>query len=166
MQCVRNGGEVIGVDLSHAVEVAQRNLQGHEKAHFVQADLFNLPFRKDSFDMASSIGVLMHTGNAHEAFMSMSSHLKKEGIMGISVYQTQNPLHEFNDRWIRAFTIRFSNRLLQDILAQPMFVTMLQAIQGIGYRNGYGRDVGLPCAEPSRDFLKQRELPLRIFLVV
>jgi hypothetical protein len=35
--------------------------------------------------------------------------------MGISVYQKQNPLHEFNDHWLRAFSIQFSPPFLKEL---------------------------------------------------
>ena len=75
-------------------------------AHFVQGDLFKLPFKPGVFDVAYSIGVLMHTGNSEAAFKSTASKVKHGGLIGISVYQKQNPLHEFNDWWLREITIK------------------------------------------------------------
>ncbi len=114
-QCLEHGVEVVGVDLSLAVETAQRNLKDHPQAHFVQGDLFRLPFRPQTFDLVFSIGVLMHTGDPKRAFRSLSGGVKKGGSIGISVYQKQNPLHEFNDKWIRAFTTRFPKPFLRDV---------------------------------------------------
>ncbi len=115
LQCVLQGAEVVGIDLSAAVEDACQNLQGHPNASFVQADMFKLPFRPGIFDMAFSIGVLMHTGDAQKAFTSLAGHVKPGGHVGIGVYQKQNPLHEFNDRWLRAFSIHFSPAFLKDL---------------------------------------------------
>ena len=125
-QCLEHGAEAVGVDLSPAVEAAQRNLKGHRRAHFVQGDLFCLPFRRQTFDLVFSIGVLMHTGDPQRAFRSLAGCVKKGGGMGISVYQKQNPLHEFNDRWIRAFTTRFPKRFLREASR-----VTAQAAQGI-----------------------------------
>jgi len=114
IQCLQNGAEVVGVDLSSAIDVARENLGDHPNAHFVQGDLLSLPFRPQSFDLVFSIGVLMHTGAPQQAFGSITSMAKKGGGVGISVYQKQNPLHEFNDKWIRAFTTRFPRHFLKD----------------------------------------------------
>ncbi len=115
MQALRLGAEVIGVDLSCAVDAAQKNLGGQSNAHFVQGDLLKLPFRKRTLDGAFSIGVLMHTGNAKAAFLSISSHVREGGVIGISVYQKQNPLHEINDWWLRKVTTKWSPEFLKKV---------------------------------------------------
>lgn len=114
-QSVEHGAEVVAVDLSEAVDVACGNLQGHPKAHFVQADLFKPPFRRNTFEMAFSIGVLMHTGDAEKTFKSLSDCVKPRGTISINVYQKQNPLHEFNDRWLRALSIRLRPESLHSL---------------------------------------------------
>ena len=45
---------VVGVDLSVAVEAAQRNLGERPNTAFMQADVFNLPLRPESFDFIYS----------------------------------------------------------------------------------------------------------------
>ena len=46
-----NGATVVGVDLSLAVDAAYRNLNQHQYAHLVPADLWRLPFRPETFDV-------------------------------------------------------------------------------------------------------------------
>src|SRR5262245_41864469 len=48
----RWGAEVVGVDLTRAVDAAAQNLRGRSGVHLVQADLFALPFRDETFDLA------------------------------------------------------------------------------------------------------------------
>lgn len=98
------GGEVIGIDLSRAVDEAFKNLKGERKIHFVQGDLFKLPFKKETFDFIFSNGVLMHTGNARLAFHSLVSRLSKNGTITIHLYHRGNPIYEFNDWWLRLIT--------------------------------------------------------------
>ena len=100
------GGEVIGVDLSDAVDVAYRNLKDDDKVYIVQGDLFKLPFKKKAFDFIFSNGVLMHTGDARRAFLSLVSHLKDDGSITVHLYHRGNPVYEFNDWWLRAITTR------------------------------------------------------------
>lgn len=82
----RLGAEVVGVDLSLAVEVAQENLGHLPNCHFIQADLFQLPFCDDAFDFFYSIGVLHHTPNTRQAFFHLMRTLKPEGEAAIWVY--------------------------------------------------------------------------------
>ncbi len=139
-QCLQHGAEVVGVDLSSAIDVAQKNLQDHPNAHFIQGDLLNLPFRSQTFDFVFSIGVLMHTGAPQQAFHSISNMAKKGGGVGISVYQKQNPLHEFNDKWIRAFTTRFPHGFLKDTCnVMAIFARSAWKIRMLGLINAFLR---------------------------
>ena len=104
----RYGGRVIGVDLTQAVDAAFQNTRDVESVGIVQADLFRLPFRAEAFDVAFSIGVLMHTGDAHGAFVSISRHLRKGGSFTAHVYGSGNAIYEWMDRTLRERTTRLS----------------------------------------------------------
>ena len=82
----RSGAEVVGVDLSLAVEVAQENLGHLSNCHFIQADLFQLPFPAGLFDFIYSIGVLHHTPSTKQAFFQLVRTLKPRGETAIWVY--------------------------------------------------------------------------------
>ncbi|HXG85403.1 MAG TPA: methyltransferase domain-containing protein, partial [Pyrinomonadaceae bacterium] len=62
--------EVVGVDLSAAVEPAFAATRHLPNAHIVQADIYKLPFKK-AFDYAFSVGVLHHTPDPKRAFLSL-----------------------------------------------------------------------------------------------
>ncbi len=80
------GAEVIGVDLSDAVEAAHRNLGSHPRVHIVQADIFALPFRPGTFDLAYSIGVLHHTPDTRQAFRCVADMVKPGGRLAVYLY--------------------------------------------------------------------------------
>ena len=87
MQIARKfGGEVVGLDLSLAVDGAFRTLGRDPKAHLVQGDILAPPFKRSSFDFVYSIGVLHHTESAKRGFLSLTKLLKQQGRIAIWVY--------------------------------------------------------------------------------
>lgn len=82
----RAGAEVVGVDLSLAVEVARENLRAFPRCHFAQADLLQLPFAPRTFNFIYSIGVLHHTPDTHAAFKQLLPLLAPGGMVAIWVY--------------------------------------------------------------------------------
>ena len=54
-------GQIVGIDISSAIDAAKENLKGRDNVHFVQASIYELPFREGTFDRAYCIGVAQHT---------------------------------------------------------------------------------------------------------
>jgi SAM-dependent methyltransferase/uncharacterized protein YbaR (Trm112 family) len=102
------GAEVVGFDLGPGVESAYHNTAQFPKAHIIQSDIFNLPFKNEVFDIAFTIGVIHHTGNSKRAFYSLLSPLKINGTLAVTCYHKGNFIWEFNDWWIRLITTRMS----------------------------------------------------------
>jgi SAM-dependent methyltransferase/uncharacterized protein YbaR (Trm112 family) len=111
----RYGGRVIGVDLTQAVDAAFRNTRDLASVGIVQGDLFQLPFRVGTFDLAFSIGVLMHTGNAHRAFLSICPLVRPGGSFTVHVYGVGNAIYEWMDRKLRQRTTRLSIQELRTL---------------------------------------------------
>ncbi len=105
------GAEVIGVDLSFAVDAAYANMGSRSGIHVVQADLFKLPFRQGIFDVIYSIGVLHHTPSTREAFHRLPMLLKKGGLLAIWVYQYGGEYSEYLNR-VRVVTTRIPHFML------------------------------------------------------
>lgn len=82
----RFGGNVVGIDLSLAVEAAHRNLRERDNTAFLQADIFSLPFAESTFDFIFSIGVLHHTPDTRAAFLRLPPLLRPGGRISIWVY--------------------------------------------------------------------------------
>jgi len=72
---------VVGADLSDSVDVAFRSTRASPNVLIVQADLFALPFKPQSFDYAFSVGVLHHTANPRGAFDAVVKRVKPSGGM-------------------------------------------------------------------------------------
>jgi SAM-dependent methyltransferase len=70
---LKYGGTAVGIDLSYAVDAAYRNMGSHPRMHIVQADVFELPLKEDSFDLIYSLGVLHHTPGPRRTTARMCS---------------------------------------------------------------------------------------------
>jgi SAM-dependent methyltransferase len=81
--------DVIGIDLSEAVEAAYRNTRDLPNVHIVQADIYRPPFRK-CFDYAFSVGVLHHLPDPRGGFASLVRQLKPGGAISAWVYGREN----------------------------------------------------------------------------
>ncbi len=116
------GAEVVGVDLSRAVDAANGNLGALTNTAFLQADVFNLPLREESFDLIYSIGVLHHTPDTHAAFARLPRLLKPGGRIAIWVYATERRARYLASDLYRHLTTRVSEeRLLRWCrLADPL----------------------------------------------
>ncbi|HVJ51820.1 MAG TPA: class I SAM-dependent methyltransferase [Aliidongia sp.] len=82
----RWGANVVGVDLSYAVEASHVNFIERENVLVAQADIGNLPFAPETFDIIVSIGVLHHTPNTEKYFKALVPLLKRGGRISIWVY--------------------------------------------------------------------------------
>lgn len=110
--------EIIGIDLSFAVDVAQNNVGFNRNAHVIQADIFNLPFKKEIFNYIFSIGVLHHTPNTKKAFMNLIPFLKKHGKIAIWVYTNEGSymkIYNKTSEFWRFFTIRIPPKKLYQL---------------------------------------------------
>lgn len=84
------GGEMIGIDLSYAVESAVDNIGKRKNVNIIQADIFKLPFKENVFDIIFSIGVLHHTPDTQSAFKQLPQYLKRGGLLSIWLYSSYN----------------------------------------------------------------------------
>jgi len=109
---INRGGKVIGIDLSLAVESAQENIGSHINCNIIQADLFNLPFKREVFDGIYSIGVLHHTPDCKKAFQGLIPFLKKGGVVSIWVYSAQQGLKIYLSEKLRKITTSMPKKLL------------------------------------------------------
>ena len=102
---LKYGAEVVGIDLSFAVDAAFKLHGFHPKAHLIQASVFNLPFKEEVFDYIYSIGVLHHTPDCKKAFFQLPRLVKKGGKIAIWLYPWQGLYSALSDFW-RFFTTK------------------------------------------------------------
>jgi len=111
--------EVVGVDLSGAVETAFAATRNLENAHIIQADLYHLPLAR-VFDYAFSVGVLHHLPDPRAGFRSLASLVKPGGHVSAWVYGAEN--NEWITRYVnpvRKVTSKIDQRTLLQLSKLP-----------------------------------------------
>lgn len=129
----RWGATVVGIDLSRAVDAAQRNIGGRENVNIAQANIFKLPFREDTFDFIFSIGVLHHTPSTKAAFDNLPKLLRRNGSIAIWIYTSYDGFQwRFSDLY-RRFTPRMPKRLLHTLAyaAVPLYYVYKVPVVGL-----------------------------------
>ncbi len=112
--------DVIGIDLSDAVESSFAATRGSENMHVIQADLCRLPLKR-VFDYAYTIGVIHHLLDPSVGFKSLASKVKPGGHFSVWLYGAEN------NRWITTiidplrtrFTSRMNRRALLHLSKLP-----------------------------------------------
>ena len=111
--------EVVGVDLSAAVETAFAATRNLDNAHIIQADVYHLPLTR-SFDYAFSVGVLHHLPDPRAGFRSLASRVKPGGHISAWVYGAEN--NQWITRYVnpvRKLTSRVDQRALLQLSKLP-----------------------------------------------
>src|SRR5512132_2004433 len=112
--------DVIGVDLSEAVETAFAATRNLENAHIVQADIYHLPFAR-VFDYAFSVGVLHHLPDPRAGFRSLATKVKDGGYLSAWVYGAESNewITRFVDPLREGLTSRMNRRALLHLSRLP-----------------------------------------------
>ena len=112
--------DVIGIDLSEAVESAFAATRGTPNARVVQADIYKLTFPR-IFDYAFSVGVLHHLPDPRAGFKSLAAKVKSGGHLSAWVYGAEN--NEWITRWLdplrKGLTSRINPRALLHLSKLP-----------------------------------------------
>ncbi len=87
----RHGAEMVGVDLSEAVNAAYANTRHLSKVHIVQGDIYYLPFKRGIFDFIYSIGVVDHLPDPRAGFSCLVDLLKEGQDLFIWCYDRNKP---------------------------------------------------------------------------
>lgn len=107
--------DVIGIDLSIAVETAYAATRHLPNVHIVQADIYNLPFSR-VFDYAFSVGVLHHLPDPKAGFDSLASKVKGGGYISAWIYGAEN--NEWITRFVNPVREKLTSRMNQRVLLQ------------------------------------------------
>jgi SAM-dependent methyltransferase len=110
----------IGIDISHSVDAAARNVSEFSNAHVIQADIYNIPL-PSNFDIVYSIGVLQHTPDPVKAFQSIFGKLLPGGKVFAWIYGKRPKLYHVVIDSLRKVTVNFNPKLLY-------YITFLLAV--------------------------------------
>jgi 2-polyprenyl-3-methyl-5-hydroxy-6-metoxy-1,4-benzoquinol methylase/uncharacterized protein YbaR (Trm112 family) len=110
--------EVVGLDISSAIDAARANLAGRSNVHFVQASIYELPFRTGAFDGVYCIGVVQHTPDPQQTMRTLPRVLRPGGLIAITAYE-RKPL-----------TLLYAKYLLRPLTKRVNKQKLLAAIKG------------------------------------
>ena len=130
---------VVSFDYSKAVE-ANYYMNGTKKnVLIVQADIYNMPFRKRYFDKIFCFGVLQHTPDVKNAFMSLPPLLKHGGELAIDVYKKTFVATWLSTKYyVRPLTRNMESHSLYEMIKKYInfmwpLALLLASIQRIGH---------------------------------
>jgi SAM-dependent methyltransferase len=83
---LETGATVVSFDLSNSVEKARERVGLNPRSLFVQASIFNLPFKSNTFDRTFCFGVVQHTPDPAAALRELSSVLRPGGSLAADSY--------------------------------------------------------------------------------
>ena len=125
------GAEVYGVDLTTAIDAAYRNIGQRPNVHLMQADIFALPFRRETFDLAYSIGVLHHTPDTRTAFTRVAETVRPGGKLAVYLYARYGIAHRGSDL-IRRVTTRLPLSVMWGLSAAAVPLYYLYRVPVVG----------------------------------
>ena len=83
---LKKGAFLVSSDLSSAVEVNAENFPVSDKHLVIQADINDMPFADESFDVVICLGVIQHTTNTEKTIADLYKLVKKGGTLVIDHY--------------------------------------------------------------------------------
>lgn len=114
--CSRSDCQVVGVDISSAIDAAGELLKDRQNIHLVQASIYELPFAEGVFDKCYCIGVIQHTPNPKRSIEVLPKFVKQHGQLALTIYE-RKPWTLFYCKYLfRPITKRMNNKLLLTII--------------------------------------------------
>lgn len=120
--------DIVGVDLSNAVDAVRASLGDRPNVHLVQASIYELPFRRASFDGCYSIGVVQHTPDPTRTLRTLPTFVKDGGRFSVTAYERRRWTHLYSKYLLRRLTTRMDPaRLLLSIrCAMPVLFPLTE----------------------------------------
>jgi ubiquinone/menaquinone biosynthesis C-methylase UbiE/uncharacterized protein YbaR (Trm112 family) len=108
-QAARTGATVVSLDYSYAVDANYASNGARDNVLIVQADVFAMPFRAQSFDRLFCFGMLQHTPSPSRALAALPTVLKPGGALCADIYVASILRTVLLTKyWVRPFTRRMN----------------------------------------------------------
>ncbi|MBW2501211.1 MAG: methyltransferase domain-containing protein, partial [Deltaproteobacteria bacterium] len=112
----------IGLDLSHSLLRARREIGDREDVHVVRGNILEPPLREGCVDFGYSVGVLHHTPDCRRAFDQSVSLVREGGHFAVWLYPSERQttrfaraVHFVQDDLLRPLTSRMPHALLYQL---------------------------------------------------
>ena len=136
---LNSGAELVAVDYSSAVDACRNNLNHNPNLNVVQASVYELPFKPETFDYVYCLGVLQHTPDVHASFENLVPQVKSGGEIAVDIYWNNRSRYMWPLTWMRPFTkgmekerlFRMCQRLVKALFPLSLVVGR---IPGVGRR--------------------------------
>jgi len=140
------GANLVSLDYSSAVDACMTNLGPHPRLTVLQADVYHLPLKPESFDFVYCLGVLQHTPDPHAAVLALAPPLKPGGRLAIDFYPRLWLNVLWPKYWLRPWTRRMKPErlfaLVQSMVPRLLPVSnALAAVPVLGKRLRYALPV-------------------------
>ena len=116
----RSGGNIVGIDISNAVDAAKENLADRENVNLVQASIYELPFRDGTFEFCYCIGVVQHTPDTAASLRSIGQMVKPNGKIAVTIYPRRPWTKLYSKYWLRPITKRMRKETLLSLIEKIM----------------------------------------------
>ncbi len=121
---LKKGASLVSSDLSSAVEVNAENFPVSDNHMVIQADINDMPYADESFDVVICLGVIQHTPDTEKTIKDLYKLVKKGGTLVIdhytfskSNYLRMAPLYRMHLRKkTSSYTIPYTQKLIRRYL--------------------------------------------------
>jgi 2-polyprenyl-3-methyl-5-hydroxy-6-metoxy-1,4-benzoquinol methylase len=125
------GAHLVAIDYSSAVDACYENLSAYPGLDVIQADIYRLPFAKESFSFIYCLGVLQHTPNPSSAFKNLVPLLRSKGKICVDVYEKSLKRKLLPKYFLRIFTKKMNKQKLF-ILLKAICPILLHVSRALG----------------------------------
>jgi ubiquinone/menaquinone biosynthesis C-methylase UbiE len=98
--------KMVGLDFSDAIWQAKTINAANKKITLVKGNIYDMPFREESFDFAYSLGALHHLPDPEKGFQSILPLIRRGGSVFIWVYSKKRKFLNFFLEAFRKITTR------------------------------------------------------------
>jgi len=127
-----------------AVDACRQNLGPNPRLDAVQADVYRLPFRRQSFEFVYCFGVLQHTPDVRESFAALTRQLANGGRIAVDVYPRIVLNVLWPKYWLRPLTRRMAPTRLFAVVSRAVDL-LWSASLSLGRVPHVGRGCDTPC---------------------